>query len=867
MNHSQLIAGRYEIIGTLGQGGMGDVYRGRDTQTGDMVAIKLLKPDIVESDPSLIERFEREGEALRQLNHPNIVTMLAAVEENDLHYLVMQYVSGGSLRDLLDRQPQLPVERVLSIGIELADALTRAHHLKIIHRDLKPENVMLDEHGTPLLADFGVARIGTRTRVTAAGAVIGTYAYLSPEACSGEDLDARADIWSFGVMLYEMLAGRRPFGAEQPTALLLQIMQEDPPALAGFRPDAPPALVDLVHHMLRKERGERIHSVRLVGAALEAIMQGTDTPFPFTSSQIAARQADASRFATPTPPESTTSDLIRMPETRPLPAASRPDPASAVTPAAPVRTRSRRLWIAGGIAALAVVAALVVILALGTGGGENNSPPESPALVDPVGPGEYMVLVAQLEPLGGVAERDVARFIVEDLTQRLEQEVPFSHFRVRTYPRVITSEDDAQAAAEANDATAIVWGNYTPDQIDLEVQIGTTTAFPHVAIERDLLDLTASTRVRLSDERRESIASPVLGVFNVLLAADGDGYGISRLLTVVDTIRAPLPEIVSGGVVGYLQRSQSLFMDDTVQALDGYNAAVEVGGGNPLVYIYRATAYIRLGDYEKARRDIDTAMRLGPADWTAPLYLKGTYLGGLGDTAGALELLDEIIRLRPDDWFAWNYRAASYYLQGDYARAREDYAQAITLGPDANFPYIVSLLIALHEGRLADMAHYLDTIVTEFPDPAFSTRMVQALFGEEVPNIFGPMFAAAGNLILGQYDRVIPETGAALAVLPLADMYLAQGVAYCNLGDYAAAEEAYTQGIALEPDYVALYALRAEVRLRQDNMPDSLADGEVVLQSDLGDTFAPLIEAGLAGEWRCENFFSYDYTRAGRADE
>ncbi|MCP4593240.1 MAG: serine/threonine protein kinase, partial [bacterium] len=198
----------------LGRGGMGDVYRGTDTQTGQIVAIKMLKPDIVANNPDIVARFVREGEALRQLKHPNIVEMVAAVEENGQHYLVIEYVAGGSLQDLLEQQGRLPIERVLEISLDLADALTRAHRLGIIHRDLKPANVLLAEDSTPRLTDFGIAQVADSPRLTQTGMLIGTIDYLSPEACQGEPLDGRADIWAFGVMVYEMLTGQRPFTGE-----------------------------------------------------------------------------------------------------------------------------------------------------------------------------------------------------------------------------------------------------------------------------------------------------------------------------------------------------------------------------------------------------------------------------------------------------------------------------------------------------------------------------------------------------------------------------------------------------------------------------------------------------------------------------
>lgn len=295
MSTSQTIAGRFKIADLekdlLGQGGMGAVYRGIDLLSGQAVAIKALKRDIVAGNPELVARFIREGEALRQLDHPNIVSMLAAVEEEGQHYLVVEYVEGGSLRELLDRTGPLPVRRVMEICLDLADALTRAHRLEIIHRDLKPENVLLATDGTPRLNDFGVARYANLPSHTQAGMIVGTIEYLSPEACRGETLDGRADIWALGVMLYEMLTGKRPFTGPSITAVLTAILTNPTPDLALQMPGCPEALVDLVTRMLDKDRHQRIPSVRLVGAELEAILQERAGPH---SVPVAA-----SRFATP----------------------------------------------------------------------------------------------------------------------------------------------------------------------------------------------------------------------------------------------------------------------------------------------------------------------------------------------------------------------------------------------------------------------------------------------------------------------------------------------------------------------------------------------------------------------------------------
>ena len=266
---------RYEVAELLASGGHGEVYRGRDQVTGQAVVIKRLRPELMRQEPEFVARFIREGETLRRLNHPNIVCALATFEQGGQHHIVMEYVPGGSLRQLLDEQPRLPLARVLDIALELADALTRAHHLHIIHRDIKPENVLLAADGTPRLTDFGVARLEREdARLTPTGSLLGSPAYMSPEALRGEELDTRSDIWSLGVLLYEMLAGRRPFAGEHITAVIANVLNDRPPEVKRFRPDVPMPLANLLRRMLVKERAERIPTMRQVAAELEAIQAG-----------------------------------------------------------------------------------------------------------------------------------------------------------------------------------------------------------------------------------------------------------------------------------------------------------------------------------------------------------------------------------------------------------------------------------------------------------------------------------------------------------------------------------------------------------------------------------------------------------------
>jgi serine/threonine protein kinase len=289
MPKSRTIADHFEIIDLerdlLDSGSMGDIYRGIDTQTGQAVAIKALKPDLMLGSPDLVARFAREGEILRRLDHPNIVRMVAALEDRGRPYLIMEYVGGGSLQDLLETQGTLTIERALDIAGALANALSLAHRRGIFHRDLKPTNVLLAEDGTPRLTDFGVAYIVDSERLTKTGMRIGTANYFSPEVCNGETPDERADIWALGVMLYEMMTGERPFSGDSIGATAVAILTQPVPDVTILCPGVSPTLTDLLYAMLEKDRYKRIPSMRLVeiGLNLEARLherRRIASPFP-----------------------------------------------------------------------------------------------------------------------------------------------------------------------------------------------------------------------------------------------------------------------------------------------------------------------------------------------------------------------------------------------------------------------------------------------------------------------------------------------------------------------------------------------------------------------------------------------------------
>lgn len=263
-----LLKNRYEILKEIGHGGMGIVYRATDRQTGRTVAVKAL-PHNLARDASYLRRFEREAQALRDLNHPNIVQFVDSFSEGNDHFIVMDYMGGGSLLDRIRKEGALPLDDARQIAIDLTDALIRAHRIGIFHRDIKPENILLNDDGIAHLSDFGLVGGNTEgSRLTGTGAVMGTAYYMPPEAWQGEKLDERSDIWSLGIVVFEMLSGGLPFEGENSVAVMRAVLQDPTPDLRTIRADVPEGLVQIIRKMLAKDREQRYQTMREVSADL-----------------------------------------------------------------------------------------------------------------------------------------------------------------------------------------------------------------------------------------------------------------------------------------------------------------------------------------------------------------------------------------------------------------------------------------------------------------------------------------------------------------------------------------------------------------------------------------------------------------------
>ncbi len=334
-----LIADRYELEELAGSGGMSTVFRARDAQLDRRVAIKILHEHYAE-DPEYLERFRREARLVARLSHPNIVTVIDRGDDNGRQYIVFEHVEGENLKELVQRTGRLPIRRALELALAVADGLAFAHQHGLVHRDVKPQNVLLSREGEVKVTDFGIARsLDVEHGVTQTGTVLGTGEYLAPEQASGKPVSPATDVYSLGVVIWELLAGDVPFTGDNFVAVALRHVNEPPPDLRERRPDASPRLAAAVDRALAKDPARRFPSMAALAKELRACL------------------AEAAGEGPPAEDDAALT-LVSAPVRSPSPARSR-------RPRRPARTRRRPVALYVVLALLAAGAAFAAVLLLG----------------------------------------------------------------------------------------------------------------------------------------------------------------------------------------------------------------------------------------------------------------------------------------------------------------------------------------------------------------------------------------------------------------------------------------------------------------------------------------------------------------------
>jgi serine/threonine protein kinase/beta-lactam-binding protein with PASTA domain len=350
--------GRYRVLGRLGVGGMATVYLAEDSSLGRKVALKVMAERYAE-DGEFVERFRREAQAAARLNHPNIIAVYDRGEANGRPYIAMEYLQGRTLKQMIQKEGPLPAERAIAIAMQVLAGLRYAHEHGVVHRDVKPHNVLVGDDGRIKVTDFGIAHAGD-PQMTEVGSIVGTAQYLSPEQARGRTVGPQTDIYSLGVVLYEMLAGRVPFEGDSSVAIAMQHVSDEPPALRSLAPLVPESLAMVVAHAMLKEPTQRYASADEFTADLDRVRRGL-VPVAATA-MMAAVPHEPTEFVPA--PEATR--IAPRPAETPLLSGEKPPPGPSP------RRRSRWPWLLVLLLVLAVGA--LAAFALGVGSSDGKKP-------------------------------------------------------------------------------------------------------------------------------------------------------------------------------------------------------------------------------------------------------------------------------------------------------------------------------------------------------------------------------------------------------------------------------------------------------------------------------------------------------------
>jgi len=700
--------GPYEIVAHLGAGGMGEVYRGRDTRLGREVAIKFLAQSM-RLDERGLARFEREARAASSLSHPNIVTVHDVGVHDGSPYIVMELIRGRTLREML-AGGSLATKEFLGLAAQIAEALAKAHAAGIVHRDLKPENVMVSGDGYVKILDFGLAKLGSAIEdgqsismstaetiaesesdpaVSLPGILLGTLGYMAPEQVRSSHVDFRADQFSFGAILYEMATGNRAFTGGSRSEVLGAILAAEPPSIVALNPGFPPPVRWIVERCLAKDPTERYASTFDLARELRTVRDHIDET---TSSATSAAARAAEAVAEP--------------------------------PASKVGKRSG--WIAG------VAATLVVALAVVAG-------PLRERLSAPAIPGERLVVVLPFSNAGGGPELQVLiDGLIESLTSGLTQLQKFDD-SFWVVPSSEVRDVNAKSPTDARNAlgaTLVVTGSVQRSGDDLRLTanlVDATTTPVH-----QLRSITMTSPLDRITEVQDGLVQKVGGMFEVeigveeqrLLAAsrtsNADAYqaylqGSGHLAdsrsaaSVEDAIsdfqaalqRDPDYALAYAGLGEAYWRRYELGRDpaDVVMARKACEKAVELNEWLAPVHVTLGIVHRGTGEPEKALADLGQALRLDPGN-AAALIEKARTLDKLGRPEEAEATYRQAIGLRPGFWSFHSALGAFLYGKGRYEEAAEEFRRVTQIAPDnpKGFSNLGGILLLLGRGDEARAA-------------------------------------------------------------------------------------------------------------------------------------------------------------------
>ena len=681
---------RYRILEKLGAGGMGEVYLAEDTKLGRKVALKLLAEELTQNRDRL-SRFDQEAYAASALNHPNILTIYEMGDEGGRHYIVTEFVDGVTLRKRLRASP-MELAEVLDVAIQIARALEEAHAAGIIHRDIKPENVMIRRSGHVKVLDFGLAKLTERqsggeeldgeavTRAlvqTDAGVVMGTSQYMSPEQARGKPVDVRTDIWSLGVVLYEMASGRAPFFGDTRTDVIVAIAKADPPPIARFAPNLPAEFEWIVMKALRKNVDERYQTIKEFESDLKKLKQRLEF------------QTELERSMPPDKlSESLSASGIGYADTeilKTLPGFHTSVPGAAKSTGAPSSAPPTRVssaeYVVGGIKrnkiGVAVAGLAIVLIAVAV---YFYYPRQRVTLTDK----DTIVLADFVNTTGdSVFDGALKQALAAQLGQSPFLDI-FPEDRVRETLKFMNRSPDERVTRE-------VAKEICERQGFKAMLLGSISALGnHYVVSLDAVD--AHTGSALASEQfetdgKEQVLKSLGQAASRLREKLGESLGsIKKFDVPIEQVTTSSLEALRYYSKGREQHSSGMY----AEAIPFYRRAVELDPYFAIAYARLAVVYTNEGQSELSRLASQKAYELRDrVSEREKLYVEWSYYGNVtGQWNKTNETLDLWKTTYPRDWVPFNAMALRYTLVGPFEKATAEASEAIRLNPNSALPYV-----------------------------------------------------------------------------------------------------------------------------------------------------------------------------------